>query len=157
MLLSQQSQIEQISRCWTFKMRVITKLILIALFSIWLISSPTFAATCSSSSSSSLAITSKQETFSGYTSTSTFNVIYGSVSGSLYYLYNLLSNSYSVLRRVNASNSLVWMVGYQFYSLAKSLSIDSSEQYLYLLTRTTPIDWLQLQASDGSFVSSQRL
>ena len=155
MVFSQQNQIEQISRCWPFKMKIIAKLILIALFAMWLISSPTFAATCSSSSS--LAITSQQETFSGYTSTSTFNVIYGSVSGSLYYLYNLLSNSYSALRRVNASNSLVWMVGYQFYSLAKSLSIDSSEQYLYLLTRTTPIDWLQLQASDGSFVSSQRL
>ena len=53
--------------------------------------------------------------------------------------------------------SKAWIASFQFSPIMKSLSIDSSEKYLYLGGATNPIVVLTLSTNDGSILSQQSL
>ena len=115
-------------------------------------------ATCSSSVPSSAAITTEKCSFDGYSTTYTYGVVEGPVSNSLYYLYRLDSGSNSAaVRKVDASGSQTWMASFAFWPILKSLSVDATEQSVYLASNENPLVVLKLLASDGSVVSQHQL
>ena len=81
----------------------------------------------------------------------------GPVSNSLYYVYYLSSPTSSVVRKVDASGSQIWMASFAFYQILKSLSVDAAEQSVYLASKESPLAVLKLAASDGSIVSQHQL
>ena len=117
-------------------------------------------ATCPSSVSSSAEITTEQCSFTGYTNTYTtytYGVVGGSVSNSLYYLYKLSLSGNAAVRKVDASGSQTWMASFALTPLMKSLSVDATEQSVYLASKESPLVMLKLLASDGSVVSQHKL
>ena len=115
-------------------------------------------ATCPASVPSSAIIVKEQCSFTGYTTIQTFKVAMGSVSNSLYYSYQLTSSSYNAaVRKVDASDSQIWVVSFAFDPIVKSLSVDAAEQYVYLARKTNPLTMLKLATSDGSIVSQHHL
>ena len=115
-------------------------------------------ATCPPSVPSSAATTKEQSSFSGFTSTQTYEVTAGPVSNSLYYLYYLSSSSSNAaVRKVDASGSQTWMASFALQPILKSLSVDAAEQSVYLASTTNPLVVLKLAASGGSIVSQHQL
>ena len=110
--------------------------------------------TCPSSTSNT--ITSDQCSFSTYTSTTTFNVVLGPVSASLYYLYQISFPSKWVIRKTNPDGSLAWMAALSPQPIVKSLSVDTLEQHVYVASKTNPLDVVRLGTGTGSIVDSQR-
>ena len=90
------------------------------------------AASCPPSVPVSAGTTTEQSNFTGY-NTYTFGIAGGPVSNSLYYLYFLLSSSENAaVRKVDASGSQRWMASFAFKPIVKSLSVDATEQSVYL-------------------------
>ena len=114
-------------------------------------------ATCPSSVPSSAATITEQCSFSVYTSTNTFGVAVGPVSNSLYYLHYLPSPDNAVVRKVDASGSQAWVASFALYPIRKSLSVDTTEQSLYLASFLNPLEVLRLLTSDGSIVTQHQL
>ena len=69
------------------------------------------ASTCQSSVPSYAAITTEQNNFTGY-ATSTEAVVGGPLSNSLYYLYFLAGRT--AVRKVNTSGSQIWLASFTF-------------------------------------------
>ena len=115
-------------------------------------------ATCPPLVPSSAAIITEQCNFSECGYTSTDMVAVGPVSNSLYYLYWLSDPSYNAaVRKVDASGSQTWMASFAFQPITKSLSVDATEQSVYLASRENPIVVLRLAASSGSIVTQHQL
>ena len=115
-------------------------------------------ATCSSSVPPLTTTTTEQCSFTGYTLTKTYGVAEGQVSKSLYYLYWLSTPSSSaVVRKVDASGSQTWMASFAFQPIIKCLSVDATEQSVYLSRFANPLVVLKLAASDGSIISQHQL
>ena len=112
--------------------------------------------TCPSFNSNSFKITSEECSFSGYTTTKAYNVVYGPVSFSLYYMYFITTPNGWAIRKVNQDGSLAWMAALSFSPIIKSLTVDSSEQYVYVASYTNPIDVIKLDSSTGSIVDQRR-
>ena len=113
--------------------------------------------TCPSSSSTSNTITSEQCSFSGYSYTNTHNVVLGPVSASLYFLYRIYTpGSDWAIRKVNADGSLAWMAALSFQAILKSLSVSTSEQYVYVASNANPLDVVRFGAAAGAIVDVQR-
>ena len=114
-------------------------------------------AICPASVSSSPATTIEQCSFSGFTYSETLGVAVGPVSNSFYYLHWIFTPDSTAVRKVDASGSQSWIVSFAFYPIAKSLSVDATEQSVYFASRTGPVVVLKLAASDGSIVSQHQL
>ena len=112
--------------------------------------------TCPSSSSTLNTITSEQYSFTGYAGTNTDNVVLGPVSGSLYYLYHIFTPSNWAIRKTNLDGSLAWMASLSFFLILKSLSVDTSEQHVYVAIYANPLDVVRLGAGTGVIVDTQR-
>ena len=54
-------------------------------------------------------------------------------------------------------SSLAWMTALPFYPAMKSLSVDKSEQNVYLSAAEDPISVVKLNATSGSVNSVQKL
>ena len=128
---------------------------------IWVLASSVLLIQCSicpSSVSSSLATTTDQYSFSGYTTTQTKGVAVGAVSKNLYYLHMLTSTSdNTAIIRENESGSNVWMSSFALKPNMKSLSVDSTEKYLYFTGFMYPLLVMRLSAADGTIVSQHQL
>ena len=135
--------------CKTSKWAIILSILSLITTSYW--------STCPSSSTTSNTITSDQCSFSGYSDTQTYNVALGPVSASLYYLYfiDTPSNNWAI-RKVNPDGSLAWMAALKFWSLLKSLSVDTLEQHVYVASISDPLDVVRLGAGTGAIVDAQR-
>ena len=115
------------------------------------------AASCPPSVPVSAGTTTEQSNFTGY-NTYTFGIAGGPVSNSLYYLYFLLSSSENAaVRKVDASGSQRWMASFAFKPIVKSLSVDATEQSVYLASLTSTLVVLRLSTNDGSVVSQHQL
>ena len=104
-----------------------------------------------------LATTIEQGNFSGYTDTQNYGIAVGIVSNSFYYLYCLSTSFNSAVRKINASGTQSWMASFAVDPISKSLSVDASEQSVYLAGLTNPLVVLILAASNGSIVSQHQL
>ena len=111
--------------------------------------------TCPSSSSTSNTITSEQCSFSTYIFTETYNVVLGPVSASMYYLYYIRNPTNWVIRKANSDGSSAWMAALSFYPTVKSLTVDTSEQYVYVAKYSNPLDVVRLGADTGAIVDAQ--
>ena len=58
---------------------------------------------------------------------------------------------------MDSSNYLTWQASFAFYPIVKSLSVDSTEQNVYLARYTIPLAVIRLSASDGLITSQQIL
>ena len=63
----------------------------------------------------------------------------------------------AAVRKVDASGSQTWMASFALTPLMKSLSVDATEQSVYLASKESPLVMLKLLASDGSVVSQHKL
>ena len=114
-------------------------------------------ATCPSSVPSSSATTTEQCNFSGYTTTQTYGIAVGPVSSSLYYLYFISTPASAVVRKVDATGSQAWMASFIFDLISKSLSVDATEQNVYLASYPDPLVVLKLATSSGSILAQHQL
>ena len=135
-------------------LKIILFKIIAALVFLWI---PTKSTTCANSASNVKAIFEQIDSFSGYSSSTIWRVISGPISNSLYYSYAINSPYLAVTRRINLDGTLAWMAAYSFTPDGNSLSIDSQEQNLYLISQTSPTVVVKLQALDGVFSSAQSL
>ena len=90
--------------------------------------------------------------FPGY-SVNPYGVKYGTVSNSLYFLFELWSNYYTAVRRVSSTNTLVWMASISNDLSAKSLSVSLNESKVWFASYGT-IKIVCLNASNGSVYSA---
>ena len=61
----------------------------------------------------------------------------------------------TAIRRMNEDDSLVWMTVISLDPSVKGLSIDPSEQNVYIASSNNPVNVARLQASNGSINSGQ--
>ena len=116
------------------------------------------SATCPSSVPISAATITEQCNFSGYTTTQTSGIAVGPVSNSLYYLYSIYTPiSTAAVRKVDSSGSQTWMASFALEPIAKSLSVDATEQSVYIASFTNELVVLKLATSDGSIVTQHQL
>ena len=113
--------------------------------------------TCPSTVPSSAAIITNQFSFSGYATTWAFGIATSQVSNNIYYMYRLLSAGNTVVRKIDSSDSQIWLTSFALDPTVKWLSVDSSEQNVYIASNTNPITVMRLSASDGTIVSQQTL
>ena len=113
--------------------------------------------TCPSSVPSSAKTTTEECNFIGE-SAYTVGVVGGPVSNSLYYLIYLDTLNSAIIRKVDVTGSQSWMVSFSFsfHPIQKSLSVDATEQSVYLASQTNPLVVFKL-ASNASIVSQQAL
>ena len=60
------------------------------------------------------------------------------------------------IRKTNPDGSLAWVAALSLDPIIKSLSIDTLEQYVYVGSRTNPLDVVRLGAGTGAIVDAQR-
>ena len=138
--------------------RIIYKTLTVGLWVLYASICSVLTATCPPSVPFYAFTTSEQCSFSGFTSIQTYGVAGGPVSSSLYYLYRLATSSIkAAVRKVDTSGSQTWIASFAFYSTAKSLSVDSAEQCVYLAIVTNPIMVLRLATSNGAIVTQHEL
>ena len=113
--------------------------------------------TCPSTVPSSAAIVTSQFSFSGYATTWAFGIATSQVSNNIYYMYRLLSAGNIVVRKMDSSDSQIWLTSFALNPTVKCLSVDPSEQNVYIASMTNPITVMRLSANDGTFVSRQTL
>ena len=66
----------------------------------------------------------------------------------------LISSSQTAIRKTDVNGTLIWMAGLTGYPLYKSLSVDVSEQSVYLWRAISPIETIRLDAPTGSIISA---
>ena len=113
-------------------------------------------AICPSSVPSSAKSATEECNFIGE-SAYTVGVVGGPVSNSLYYLIYLYPSISAIIRKVDATGSQSWLVSSLFHPIQKSLSVDATEQNVYLASQSYPLVVLKLLASNASIVSQQAL
>ena len=128
----------------------------VMLLILWLITTSQWSI-CPSSISASNTIASEQCSFTGFIFTATYNAVLGPVSGSLYYLNAIYDTSnHWAIRKVNPDGSLAWMASFSFPPILKSLSVDTSEQHVYVGNNNNPLDLVRLGTGTGAIVDAQR-
>ena len=147
---SKQSVLQYKTSQLFFRLLITTLLVLTAIISL------VQAATCPSSVPSSATNTTERYKFSG-SSPSTFGIVGGPVSNSLYYWYDLGSYYNAAVRKVDAAGSQIWVASFVFDPIHKSLSVDASEQSVYLTFWNTLMTVLKLSTTNGSIVSQHQL
>ena len=73
------------------------------------------------------------------------------------YSWYRLSTTSAGLSKINVDGTKAWIASFPFNPIMKSLSIDSSEQYLYLGSFTSSLVVLRLSTANGSIASQQSL
>ena len=58
---------------------------------------------------------------------------------------------------MDSSDSQIWLTSFALDPTVKCLSVDSSEQNVYIASKTDPISVIRLSANDGTIVSRQTL
>ena len=66
-------------------------------------------------------------------------------------MYYLTSPTASAIRKIDSSNNLVWMSSISDQTTKKGISVDSVEQYLYVLIYSGNANVVRMNATDGSF------
>ena len=109
------------------------------------------------STSDSKAINTIKERFNSFANTFTFDIALGSISNGLYIYYEAYSPYKSVIRKLDSSGNFIWMNGFEVQPLLKSLSIDSSEQNVYIGGLGNPLIVIWIRSSDGVLLSTKAL
>ena len=78
------------------------------------------------------AVSYEQGSFTSSTTTYLVGAKVGPVSNSTYLMYKLTSSSQTAIRKTNENGTLIWMTGLSGNPLYKSLSVDATEQSVYL-------------------------
>ena len=113
---------------------------------------------CPSSVSSSNAIYTESDSFSGFSSCIGETIKIGPSSGSIYYAYPITSPDTAVVRRVSTDGTQTWMAAYQLTLASRSLWLDDSEQNVYIASYiASEVDVIRMYASTGAVVSVQVL
>ena len=63
----------------------------------------------------------------------------------------------TAIRKMDASGSESWLTSFGFYPVTKSLTVDATEQALYLVSFTNSLVVFRLSTRDGSIISQQYL
>ena len=108
------------------------------------------------STSISNTIASEQCSFSGYSSTITYNAVSGPVSNNMYYLHYISPPNNWAIRKSSLDGSTLWLAAFSFIPAIKSLAVDASERYAYIGSWTNPLDVIRLSTDTGSIVDTQR-
>ena len=58
---------------------------------------------------------------------------------------------------MDSSDSQIWLTSFALDPTVKCLSVDPSEQNVYIASNTNPITVMRLSAGDGTIVSQQTL
>ena len=117
-----------------------------------------FAAWSWTSATQTSAIMSQQYSYTISSDTRTYDALSGPVSNDLYLLDSLFSTpNYTVIRRESTSGSQVWMTALNMPPTVKGLSVDPSEQNIYVWKYSTQLDIIRLSSSTGALVSAQNL
>ena len=116
-----------------------------------------FMASWPTSTSDSKAINTIKERFNSFANTFTFDIALGSISNGLYIYYEAYSPYKSVIRKLDSSGNFIWMNGFEVQPLLKSLSIDSSEQNVYIGGLGNPLIVIWIRSSDGVLLSTKAL
>ena len=112
---------------------------------------------CSSSWPSSVSSTSKIESglysFSEFSTTKTFRLQFGMISGSMYILDYVSSPTVSmVVRRINSDDSISWSYAISSQPSLKSLAVDSKEVNVYVMPYLASSLVLKFDAKTGALV-----
>ena len=130
------------------------------------------SSTCSSSASSSNAITIQRYGFKVPSNTNAdtylYSLVQGPASNTFYHLNYILGYNFSyqqnvdknytfwtVVRRVNANDSEVWRTAIDQIPNYKSLVVDSNEQYVLFSNRQYCV--IRLSAETGTFIDAKKL
>ena len=116
-----------------------------------------FASTCPSSISNSTAITREQFTVSEYIP-SALGIVVSSVSNSFYILNWLHApgNHTAIVRKLDASGSQIWITAFGDFYYQGRLSVDPTEQYVYLATYDNYLLITRYSASNGAIMGHHR-
>ena len=87
----------------------------------------------------------------------TYGIVPGMISNGLYYLYRIASNEAAVVRKMDSSNSEVWVSALPFTPITKSLSVDINEQSVLYALNDNPTTVVRLNAVSGALISAQSL
>ena len=118
---------------------------------------PSLWSTCSTSMSSSNAITTLKDSYTGYTSAYIKGVVSGSVSKSLYFKYAINSPYSTAIRKIGSDGTLKWMAVFIVDPVQKGLAVDSSETYVLSVGSDYPLSTWRLSASTGAIIDVHSL
>ena len=142
----------------TVKLRC--RALVVGLLALLMCSSMCIAATCPSSTSSLTAISTEQFRFE-WDDIQTYGVVAGPVTNSLYYLNYVYQqgwwwyygNEFTILLKVDAFGSQSWLFAYYQYPRMKSLSVDTTEQYVYYVRYNDYAKVMKIKTDNGTFES----
>lgn len=113
--------------------------------------------TWSSNVSSTNEIDFISNTYSSYTSFSTYQLVAGPVSNAIYTI-DYISNPWTtVVKKVLSDNSITWYSAFDARWVTKSNSIDANELNLYVTTYNNPANVIQLSTSTGTMIQANKL
>ena len=114
---------------------------------------------CSATSTASFAISKMNDNFISITigSAEIYGVKVGPVSSDLYYMYRITTHDSTGIRRIKPDDSSAWIFIAPLIPWINSLSIDSSEQSVYIASYASPLQISKFSAENGEFSSSQIL
>lgn len=107
----------------------------------------TNAVTCSTPLTGLMSKSTETATILGYDYYSRLNRVVAGTSNMLYSLIYISTPIRAVIRKTDASFVQSWIVSFSFSPISKSLSVDSSEQNVFVASQTTPIVVFRISAS----------
>ena len=109
----------------------------------------------SASESNSSFISRKEATYTGFPYVYSYAWKIGVMSNSLYYLE--YSNGYSIIRKTLNDDSVIWIAAFSpTFPQSKSLTIDSSEEFLYVVMISISNHVLKLRTDTGLLISATK-
>ena len=85
-----------------------------------------------------------------------YQTIAGPKSNNIYFSEWIIPNSV-VIQKTTSDDVTLWIAAYGDIVIAKSLIVDSNEQYVYYGVFQNPLAFVKLSASTGSLVSATQL
>ena len=108
------------------------------------------AGTCSSPPSGTASVVTETASFSGFSTSRMYKIVNGPVNNMLYSLMYVSTSDNAVVRKTDTSGVQSWIASFAFLPIAKSLAIDSTEQNVFIASKTTPMIVLRISASTGA-------
>ena len=78
-------------------------------------------------------------------------------SNLIIFKYFITSSSQTAIRKTDENGTLIWMTGLSGNPLYKSLSVDATEQSVYLWMTGNPLKTIRLDAPTGSTISTYQM
>ena len=125
---------------------------LATVFSVFLmIINSAFTARWPATASSTSAIFTQKDSFTGFAQTELDATVVGPSSNNIYYLYKLSSSpNTAVIRKMKPDNTLNWMTALAYEPTVWSLAVSLNEANVYISSNTGPIQVTRLSAINGA-------